>query len=97
MKSFFLIEKSYFFQILATSRNSNFEMPMSLGMLGYVFGAYSSRSRDLEGPYTERIASGDRKYSVKVSCFVLHKNIRICVYIAKIHNVGLRNFTKIMP
>ena len=51
-----------------TSRSSNSMMPRSLRMFGHVFNVYSSRSRDLEGYYTGRVAERGRNKSVKVGC-----------------------------
>ena len=67
----FIAAKKLFCESEATSNNSSSVMPMSLRVLGYVFGVYSSRSRDSEGPYAERNAPGCGKSSAKVSFFVL--------------------------
>ena len=53
----------------STSRSSNSMMPRSLRMFGHVFNVYSSRSRDLEGSYTERKSSRDRKFGQQLDDF----------------------------
>ena len=62
----------------STSGNSSSMMPTSLRMLGYVFNAYASRSRDSEGPCTARIAARDQESSAKVACFAFWQ-FRRCV------------------
>ena len=61
-----------------TSRSSNSMMPRSLRMFGHVFNVYSSRSRDLEGPYTERKSSRDRKLGQQLDDFCIFGVPAIC-------------------
>ena len=47
-------------------------------MFGHVFNVYSSRSRDLEGPYTERKSSRDRKLGQQLDDFCIFGVPAIC-------------------
>ena len=61
-----------------TSSNSISVMPTTLRMLRYAIAIYSSRSRELEARYTERITAHDRKTATKVACFAFWRTRR-CV------------------